>query len=63
MIVEHVSGQFNLYLSDITGVYFSLSLPDIVNENYFIDLELVSRSLASFVTKGGGVDLSLLSTD
>lgn len=41
--MEHSSGQYNLYLSDITGVYFSLSLPDIVVEvNSGIDLELVS---------------------
>lgn len=43
VIVEHSSGQFNLYLSDLKGVYFSLSLPDIVlEENSGIDLELVS---------------------
>ena len=43
VIVEHSSGRFNLYLSDITGVYFSLSLPDIVtNRNAGVDLELVS---------------------
>ena len=42
VIVEHASGQFNLYLSDITGVYFSLSLPDIVSEDSSFDLELVS---------------------
>ena len=43
VIVEHSSGQYNLYLSDITGVYFSLSLPDIVVEaNSGTDLELVS---------------------
>ena len=44
VIVEHVSGQFNLYLSDITGVYFSLSLEDlVVVENRGIDLERVSN--------------------
>ena len=42
VIVEHLSGRFNLYLSDITGVYFSQSLPDIVLErNSGVDLELV----------------------
>ena len=44
VLVEHASGIYNLYLSDITGVYFSLSLPDIVVEGSFIDLELVSYS-------------------
>ena len=42
VIVQHTSGQFNLYLSDITGVYFSLSLADIVISQQGIDLELVS---------------------
>lgn len=42
VIVEHSSTQFNLYLSDVTGVYFSLSLPDLVNEGSIFDLELVS---------------------
>lgn len=47
VIVEHTTGQFNLYLSDATGVYFSLSLPDIVVEqDSGIDLELVSWWLA-----------------
>ena len=42
VIVQHVSGQYNLYLSDLNGVYFSLSLPDIVVEISFgIDLEVV----------------------
>ena len=43
VLVEHASGVFNLYLSDITGVYFSLSLPDIVTSENGIsfDLELV----------------------
>ena len=43
VIVEHVSGHFNLYLSDITGVCFSLSLKGLVVVNrQVIDLELVS---------------------
>ena len=50
MVVEHVSGQYNLYLSDITGVYFSLSLPDIVNDNNRFDLELVSQ-LKALITE------------
>lgn len=41
VIVQHNSGHFNLYLSDVTGVYFSLSLPDIVNDGSQFDLELV----------------------
>ena len=42
VIVEHASGQHNLYLSDITGVYFTLSLPDLVVGNNAIDLKQVS---------------------
>ena len=42
VIVEHTSGQYNLYLSDITGVYFALSLANIVVTGRGIDLELVS---------------------
>ena len=43
VIVQHISGRYNLYLSDITGVYFSLSLADIVvSQQRAVDLELVS---------------------
>jgi hypothetical protein len=42
VIVQHTSGRYNLYLSDITGVFFSLSLADIVISRQGIDLELVS---------------------
>ena len=56
VIVEHnVKGKgrfYNLYLSEETGVYFSLSLRDIVIENdrnIHIDLELV-RSKCRFST-------------
>lgn len=43
VIVQHSSGQYNMYLSELTGVYFALSLPDIVFENsYGVDLEVVS---------------------
>ena len=45
VIVQHTSGCFNLYLSDITGVFFSLSLADIVISRQGIDLELVSTKL------------------
>ena len=43
VLVQHVSGQFNLYLSDTTGVDYSLSLQDVVVDfsNNNIDLELV----------------------
>ena len=43
VLVQHVSGQFNLYLSDTTGVDYSLSLRDIVVDlsNNNIDVELV----------------------
>ena len=46
VIVEHASGKYNLYLSDITGEYFSLSLEDLVVVNRrTIDLEVVSASV------------------
>ena len=43
VLVQHVSGQFNLYLSDTTGVDYSLSLRDVVVDfsNNNIDVELV----------------------
>ena len=43
VIVQHNGGFYNLYLSDQSGVYFSLSLRDIavVGVNT-VDLELVS---------------------
>jgi len=43
VIVEH-SRQYNLYLSDETGVYYSLSLDNIVIDNIrsAIDIVLVS---------------------
>ena len=45
VVVEHEGGFYNLYLSDKSGVYFSLSLSDIVVETprqqTQIDLELV----------------------
>ena len=45
VIVEHAGGFYNLYLSDESGLYFSLSLNDIVIEALYgrwqIDLELV----------------------
>ena len=41
VIVEHRSGQFNMYLSDMEGVIFSLSLPDIVIEDDGYDIEVV----------------------
>ena len=48
VIVEHAEGYYNLYLSDESGLFFSLSLRDIVVETLYgrwqIDLELV-RSL------------------
>ena len=47
VIVEHASGKYNLYLSDITGEYFSLSLEDlvVVGNRRTIDLEVVSTSI------------------
>ncbi|CAI8011488.1 VPS10 domain-containing receptor SorCS3 [Geodia barretti] len=45
VIVEHAGGFYNLYLSDESGLYFSLSLTDIVIETLYnrwqIDLELI----------------------
>ena len=45
VIVEHSDGVFNLYTSDETGQYFSLSLNDITitknGNSWFIDLEIV----------------------
>jgi len=43
VLVQHVSGQFNLYLSDTTGVDYSLTLRDIVVDfsNNYIDVEWV----------------------
>ena len=45
VIVEHAGGFYNLYLSDESGLYFSLCLTDIVIETLYsrwqIDLELV----------------------
>ena len=48
MIVEHASSKYNLYLSDITGVYFALSLEDLVVTEQGIDLELVSNLTFKF---------------
>jgi hypothetical protein len=46
VIVEHAGGFYNLYLSDESGLYFSLSLTDIVIETLYgrwqIDLELIN---------------------
>ena len=51
VIVEHASGKYNLYLSDITGEYFSLSLEDLVVTNHrTIDLEVVSTSVIIICT-------------
>jgi len=41
VIVEH-GNVYNLYLSDETGTYYSLSLEDLVVEDNKIDLEIVS---------------------
>ena len=45
VIVQHDSGQFNLYMSEEMGVLYTLALPDIVVDtsggNYIVDLELV----------------------
>lgn len=41
MIIEHEGNFYNLYLSDKTGVYYSLSLRDLVVD-FGVDLEKVS---------------------
>ena len=46
VIVEHEGDFYNLYLSDESGIFYSLSLRDIVIEtrpNLQIDLELVGH--------------------
>ena len=43
VVIEHEGGFYNLYLSDTTGVYFSLSLRDVVVENGIRDIEVVRR--------------------
>ena len=49
VIVEHEGDFYNLYLSDESGLYFSLSLRDIVietvNNHLQIDLELVECNI------------------
>ena len=51
VVVEHAEGYYNLYLSDESGLFFSLSLRDIVVETLYrrwqIDLELVRVLLYS----------------
>ena len=46
VIVDHAEGFYNLYLSEESGLHYSLALPDIVVETLYgrwqIDLELVS---------------------
>ena len=47
VIVEHEGDFYNLYLSDESGIYYSLSLRDIVIEttpNLQVDLELVGHA-------------------
>ena len=41
VIVKHAGEVYNLYLSDVTGVYYSLSLPDIVVNTRTTDLERI----------------------
>ena len=46
VVIEHEGGFYNLYLSDTTGVDYTLSLRDLVvestNTGYRLDLEIVS---------------------
>lgn len=55
LIVDHDT-HFNLYLSDETGTYYSLSLEDLVVEIYnpsagffAVDLEIVSNCISIYV--------------
>jgi len=41
IIIDH-ENVYNLYLSDETGTYYSLSLEDLVVDGKKIDLEIVS---------------------
>ncbi|KAL5471537.1 hypothetical protein EMCRGX_G029661 [Ephydatia muelleri] len=41
VIVQHVQGQYNLYLSDSSAVYYSMSLPDLVQSSYIFDLQWI----------------------
>ena len=54
VIIEHNGGFYNLYLSDQEGVYFSLSLRDIVVEGVStVDLELVREGGREGGVEGG----------
>ena len=44
VIVKHDSA-YNLYLSDVTGTYYTLSLEDLVGENFRVDLNIVRNSI------------------
>ena len=48
VIVEHEGDFYNLYLSDETGVYFSLSLRDLVI-THAIDLEKVNHFNSNYI--------------
>ena len=54
VIIQHNGGFYNLYLSDLSGVYFSLSLRDIVVEGRnTVDLELVREGEGVGGREGG----------
>ena len=40
LVVEH-ENVYNFYLSDKTGTYYTLSLEDLVAEDYKVDLTIV----------------------
>jgi len=42
VVVEHSSRMNNLYMSDETGTFYSLSLDDVIITKGYLDLELVS---------------------
>ena len=45
VIVKHDSA-YNLYLSDQTGIYYTLSLEDLVGQNFRVDLRIVRNNLS-----------------
>ena len=53
IIIQHEGGFYNLYISDQTGVYYSLSLRDIVVDGNTIDLETVREEVREEEREGG----------
>ena len=47
-LLEDESGQLNLYISDLTGVNYILSLEDLVYDSYSIDFDEVCQKKKQF---------------